>query len=402
MLAGAVAIVAVLVVAGALARSFLDRRAAEDAVAMRAVTDVLRGMSCGLDGRQAVCDAAREITRCTQALLYEPGGSTGGLPTAPTATAGSIGAGAGDEQGRALLREAVRTWTEMEPRFVADAPGGALLLEPVVRDGAAAAVLCLRFAGTTSAPPRRRRAAMRLLAAEAATAIDRAESVNRVRAAERAEAANRLARDLHDSVTQEVAVAGLYTDMAKKALDEAEHEDARKLLCDATDQLARTQADLRGVLQSLRDGHRLDGAATLPELVDALAAEHERRADVPVSVGRDVSDWTRIPPEVADALYFAVREALHNALKHADGAPVRVELRADEELVGAIVRDEGPGFDPQQIPRGHWGLIGMRERAQRLGGWAHVTSRPGRGTTVTMALPREGRGGHRAALPAFP
>jgi signal transduction histidine kinase len=383
-----VGILATAALVAVLTRSFADRRAAEDARAMPAAIGVLHHMSAGLDGRQAVCEAALVITGCDQALLYEPGAGSGGLPTSPTAIAGSGADEPGEELDRRLYQEAVHAWMEQEPRFVADAPGGALLLEPVLREGEAAGVLCLRFCGSTAEPSRRRRAAVPLLAAEAAVAIERAEGLGRVRAAERAEAANRLARDLHDSVTQDVALSALYAHMAVKALDAGDREDARKLLTDTTEQLTRTQADLRGVLRSLREGHRVGSAATLPELVDALAADHERRGAAPVSVGRDVSDWTRIAPEIADALYFAVREALHNALKHAEGAPVRVELRADEELVGAVVRDDGPGFDPQDIPHGHWGLIGMRERAQRLGGWAHVTSRPGRGTTVTMALPR--------------
>jgi signal transduction histidine kinase len=221
-------------------------------------------------------------------------------------------------------------------------------------------------------------------------AIERAEQAARARAADRSEAATRLARDLHDSVSQDVALSALYAHTAVTALDGGDTADARELLVETTAQLTRAQEDLRSVMQSLRHGHRVEGAATLPELVDALAAEHERRTDAPVAVARDVSDWTRIAPEVADALYFAVREALHNALKHAAGAGVRVELRADENQVGAVVRDEGPGFDPEDVPGGRWGLVGMHERAEQLGGTARILSAPGSGTTVSVMLPRAG------------
>jgi two-component system sensor histidine kinase DegS len=369
------------------------RRAAAHTRVLHAVAGVLQHMSAGLDGRQAVCEAALQITGCSAAMLFEPGGESGGLPTAPTATAGAGGPRPEAAAERRAYREAVRAWADECPRYVADAPCGPLLLEPVVRDGAANGVLCLRFREGTRAPDARRRAVVELLAAEAAIAIDRAEALARARAADRADAATRLARDLHDSVAQDLALAGLYSHLAVDALEREDPAQARDLLSESMQQLNRTQEDLRGILHSLRHGHRVDGSATLPELVDALAAEHERRAHAPVSVGRDVSDWTRVPPEVADALYFAVRESLHNALKHAQGAPVRVELRADEARVGAVVRDEGPGFDPDEVPHGHWGLIGMRERAEQLGGWAHVTSHPGRGTTVTMALPRHGAHG---------
>jgi NO-binding membrane sensor protein with MHYT domain/two-component sensor histidine kinase len=387
LIAGVVAAVALIVLGAALAQSYVDRRAVEDARVTSEAVSVLREMSAGLDGRQAVCEAAQRITGCATALLYEPSGETGGLPTAPTARAGT--AGPGDDANGALYSEVVHAWIDDRSCFLADAPGGGgMLLEPVHRDGAAAGVLALRFHGR-SRPSRRQHAAVRLLAAEAAVAIERAHVAARIRAVDRADASARLARDLHDSVSQDLALASLYGHMAIQALDKGDTVDARGLLADTTAQLVRTQREMREVLESLRLGQRAEGAP-LPELVEALAAEHERRAGAPVSVGRDVADWTRIAPEVVDALYFAVREALHNALKYAAGAPVRVELRAGEGQVIAVVRDDGPGFDPLQVPRGHWGLVGMRERAERLGGWAHVTSREGRGTTVTMALPRDG------------
>jgi signal transduction histidine kinase len=289
-----------------------------------------------------------------------------------------------------LYREVVEAWLDGRARVVADALGGTLLLEPVIRDGEAAAVLCLRYGAGTTPPSRRQSAAVRLLAVEAAVAIERAEHAAQVRMSDRFEVARRLARDLHDSVSQDVALSSLYAHTAMKALDGGDTEEARKILDEAANQLTRAQDDLRAVMRSLRQGHRLDGAATLPELIDALAAEHERRAGAPVLVARDASEWVRIAPEVADAIYFAVREALHNALKHAKGAGVRIELHADDDEVRAAVRDDGPGFDPSDTPHGCWGLIGMRERAERLGGHVDVSSRPGYGTTVAVTLPRAG------------
>jgi signal transduction histidine kinase len=378
------------ITAVALARAWFDRRTARDAVVNREVVTILREMHSGGDGRQAVCEAAQRITGCSRALLFEPSGSTGGLPTAPTASAGSAGSRASGEDDRLLYQDALRVWMDGESRFVPDAFGGAMRFEPVLRDGAPLAVLCLRFRGRTGTLSRHKRTAVRLLAADAAVAIERAEQAGRVRAADRSEAATRLARDLHDSVSQDVALSALYAHTAVTALDGGDTDDARKLLIETTTQLTRAQEDLRSVMQSLRHGHRVEGAATLPELVDALAADHERRSEVPVAVARDVSDWTRVAPEVADALYFTVREALHNALKYARGAGVRVELHADDERVGAVVRDDGPGFDPEKVPGGRWGLVGMQERAEQLGGTARILSAPGGGTTVTVTLPRGG------------
>jgi signal transduction histidine kinase len=387
--AGLVAAVALGILGMALAQSLVHRRATEDADVLRAVGTVLREMSSGLDGRRAVCEAAQHITGCALAVLYEPGGAAGRSPVEPTASAGAA-PGLAAETERWRLRQVMQVWMDERTRFVADGRAGALLLEPVLRDGEAAGVLCLLFARRTAPPSRRRRAAVRLLAAEASVAIERAELVARLRATDRAEASARLARDLHDSVSQEVALSSWYAELAVKALDDGPG-DARELLIQAAEQLTRAQEDMRHVLRSLREGRTLDGSATLPELVEVLAAEHERRARSSVSVAKDVVDWERVAPEVADALYFAVREALHNALRHAAGAAVHVALRAGEHNVYAMVRDDGPGFDPAQVPEGRWGLLGMRERARNLGGTTSVSSTPGEGTTIVVTLPRDGR-----------
>jgi signal transduction histidine kinase len=385
--AGFVAAVALGVLGMGLAQSLVHRRATEDASVLRAVGTVLREMSSGLDGRRAICEAAQRVTGCAVAVLYEPAGGTVSSPVEPTASAGTApDRAAAAESSR--LEHVMEVWTDERARFVDDGRSGALLLEPVLRDGQAAGVLCLLFAGRTRPPSRRRRSAVRLLAAEAAVAIERAELVARLRATDRAEAAARLARDLHDSVSQEVALSSWYAQLAVKALDE-DPGDARELLVQAADQLDRAQDDMRQVLRSLREGRSLDGSATLPELVDELAAEHRRRGNASVSVTKAVGDWEHLSPEVADALYFAIREALHNALKHA-GASVRVALRAGARNVYAMVGDDGPGFDPARVPEGRWGLLGMRERARELGGTARVTSSPGEGTTIVVCLPRDG------------
>jgi signal transduction histidine kinase len=384
--AAAVAILALGALGLALGQALAHRRATEDAFVLRAVGLVLREMSAGLDGRRAVCEAAQRVTGCALAVLYEPSAGNAASPVEPTARAGADPA---PDAQRERLRHVLHAWMDEESRVVGDGRGGALLLEPVIRNGEAAGVLCLLFTDRARTLSRRRRAAVSLLAAEAAVAIERADLVARVRANDRAEASARLARDLHDSVSQEVALSSWYAQLAVKALD-ADLDDARELLVQAADQLAHAQDDMRQVLRGLREGRSPTASATLPQLVDALAAEHEQRSRSSVSVAKDVADWDRLAPPAADALYFVVREALHNAHKHADGAAVHIALRAGPEHVSATVRDDGPGFDPDAVPEGRWGLLGMRERAQNLGGTASVVSAQGGGTTIAVSLPRDG------------
>ena len=92
--------------------------------------------------------------------------------------------------------------------------------------------------------------------------------------------------------------------------------------------------------------------------------------------------------EVEDALYRLTQEALTNALKHAGAARAEVTLRERDGAVELLVRDDGEGFATEQ-PAGGFGLVGMRERAELLGGRLEITSAPGQGTTVRAVLPAE-------------
>ncbi|HEX6473743.1 MAG TPA: ATP-binding protein, partial [Candidatus Limnocylindria bacterium] len=87
------------------------------------------------------------------------------------------------------------------------------------------------------------------------------------------------------------------------------------------------------------------------------------------------------------------QEALHNVVKHANAHTARIELKRTGRKVRLTVEDDGIGFDPTEIARGHLGLIGMQQRAERIGAELEVGHRPGSGTRVRMTLPL-------AALPA--
>jgi signal transduction histidine kinase len=98
-----------------------------------------------------------------------------------------------------------------------------------------------------------------------------------------------------------------------------------------------------------------------------------------------------LPLASAITVYRFFQEALLNVVKHADVDDAHVSLRVDEETVVAVVRDEGPGFDPDKVrpDRGrHVGLGLLRERARLSGGGLDVSSAPGEGTTLTLRLPR--------------
>jgi signal transduction histidine kinase len=141
---------------------------------------------------------------------------------------------------------------------------------------------------------------------------------------------------------------------------------------------------LRGLVHALRPKSlERDGlAATLSDHVDALLA-----SGAPIMV--DIAAGIRLPLETEHALLRIAQEALHNAMRHAPGANVRVTLRERADGVTLRIRDDGPGFDPASLPhtRRGMGLATMRERAHEIGGRLQIRGRAGAGTTVTINVP---------------
>ena len=145
---------------------------------------------------------------------------------------------------------------------------------------------------------------------------------------------------------------------------------------------------LRGTVWSLRslpnEGRSFSDA--LRELVDRLETGHE----APVRLDFN-ADADAIPAYVAGNLILVVQEAVHNALHHA--APRQVDVSVDVDSAGGVaveIRDDGSGFEvgTQAGPRhGHFGVAGMRERVERLGGTFEIDSASGRGTSVRAGVP---------------
>jgi signal transduction histidine kinase len=115
-----------------------------------------------------------------------------------------------------------------------------------------------------------------------------------------------------------------------------------------------------------------------------------RRAGLPVELEVDVPG--RLPPSVEVAAYYVVSEALTNAAKHAAASVVQVELKAEDDRLKLLIRDDGVGgADPE---RGS-GLLGLRDRIEALGGAIEISSRRGRGTSLAINIPID-----RSGMPA--
>lgn len=221
------------------------------------------------------------------------------------------------------------------------------------------------------------------LADQLAIAIENARLYQETRQMAVIEERNRMAREIHDTLAQGFTGIVLQLEAAEQALGEdlgaaQQHLDrARSLARDSLNEARRSVWGLRpGALEQL-------------PLVEALAQEIERfTRQSGVKANFNISEGScRLPEDVEAALLRICQESLANVRKHAQASEVDVNLIFEESAVRLSLRDNGVGFDPQALPEGTFGLIGMRERARLLGGEFVVQSEKGRGVLIQATIP---------------
>ncbi|MEB2288004.1 MAG: cache domain-containing protein [Anaerolineae bacterium] len=194
---------------------------------------------------------------------------------------------------------------------------------------------------------------------------------------------NRLARELHDAVTQTLFAASLIADVLPRLWERNPAEGHRRL--EELRQLTRgALAEMRTLLLELRPASLVE--AELGALLTQLAEAFTARARVPVAL--TVESVAPLPAEVRIALYRIAQEALNNIARHADATQVRVQLSGDERRAELTVADDGRGFDLATVSSDHLGLGIMRERAEALGATLVVASQVGSGTVVSVRWAR--------------
>jgi signal transduction histidine kinase len=223
-----------------------------------------------------------------------------------------------------------------------------------------------------------------LLAAHAAIAIENARLYQRSRELSIIEERNRLARELHDSVTQRLFGVKLAAESAATLLERDPSKAAVELA--RVSELARgAMEELRAVVFELRPGSlEREGLATvLRKHVEVL----RRVSGVKIELG--VCDVPRLGPGPATQVLRIAQEALGNALRHSAAKRIKVKLGGDDERLYLKVIDDGCGFDPSgpEVRGQRLGLTSMEERATELGGRLSVTSKLGEGTTVALEVP---------------
>lgn len=201
---------------------------------------------------------------------------------------------------------------------------------------------------------------------------------------------SRLARELHDAVTQTLFSASLVAE-ALPAAWEKDPQEGRGLLQELRGLSRGALAEMRTLLLELRPAALLD--TRLDDLLRQLGEAASGRAGIPVPVqieGETELHQAALPPDVHIALYRITQEALNNVVKHARAhqAMVRLSYRPENQTeplhILLSISDDGRGFDPAQLPHNRLGLGIMQERAQAIGGALTLESQPGQGTRVTV------------------
>lgn len=192
---------------------------------------------------------------------------------------------------------------------------------------------------------------------------------------------SRLARELHDAVTQTIFSASLLTETLEP-IWEMDPSEGRKLLSELRQLTRGALAEMRTLLLELRPSALEE--STLSDLLSQLAEAVTGRTGVPVVVQLD--ETRKLPVNVRVALYRIAQESLNNVVKHSRATRVSIALRdcCDGNGVILAVKDNGRGFDLESVPAGRLGLSIIRERTQAIGARLTVASRSDQGTTIEV------------------
>jgi signal transduction histidine kinase len=211
----------------------------------------------------------------------------------------------------------------------------------------------------------------------AGSAVQTARLQERLRMVAVVEDRQRIARDLHDSVIQDLFAVGLGLQGLTQRVDDT---DTARMINDAVDRLDSSVNSLRRYIFELKDTSHpvIDLDDRLQDLVSRMGSAYPSAVKLSI-------EWMG-KTEADDEIVMLVQEALSNALRHAGADRIEVTMTDDAHEVVLAVDDDGIGFEASDAAAG-MGIANMRSRVERLGGVMNVDSTPGEGTSVEIRLP---------------
>jgi PAS domain S-box-containing protein len=286
-----------------------------------------------------------------------------------------------------VLQRDVRRFLLADPlyapihRFAREVSWDTVYIVPLVYKGRALGAINLRYLPEQE-PGEDEQVFLKAVADQTAVALENAHLLSEARGKAALEERQRLARELHDSVSQALYGIALGARTARKLVDQNP-----QLVADPLDYILSLAdaglAEMRALIFELRpESLETEGlVAALEKQAAALRARNE------IEVTTTLCDEPEATLEVKEAAYRIAQEAMHNTVKHARANSVGLEMVCDPDSLTLEVSDDGRGFDAKGEFPGHLGLRSMRERAQRVGGTLRVETSPGGGTRVRARIP---------------
>jgi len=210
-----------------------------------------------------------------------------------------------------------------------------------------------------------------------------AELAEKARISAVIEERQRLARELHDAVSQQLFAISMTATAVGRTLDK-DFEKARRQISLIEEMSSVAQSEMRALLLHLRPVH-LEGKRLSQGLVDLLL---ELRAKVPIDISWEIDDGIRMPKGIEDHLFRIVQEALSNTLRHSKASRLELKLkRLSDHNIRLMVHDNGVGFEPNEAKHASYGIQSMKERVNEIGGSIHIITAPGKGTRIEIRVP---------------
>lgn len=225
-----------------------------------------------------------------------------------------------------------------------------------------------------------------VFANQASIAIRNAQLYQQAQEAAIIQERNRLAQDLHDAVNQTLFTASIMAEALPRVMQQ-DPEQGRLGLDEIRRLTQSALAEMRALLLELRPQELVE--KPLGDLLNQLVRATSGRIRVPIDlyIERDAI----LPADVQIALYRITQEAFNNIIKHADPSQVEVYLNAQIDQVNLMIKDNGKGFEIDDLPPGHIGLGIMRARADKIGANLLLISQPARGTRIEVNWTHERR-----------
>ena len=202
---------------------------------------------------------------------------------------------------------------------------------------------------------------------------------------DRLEERERIARDLHDTLLQGIFSASIHFNVANNHLPV--DSPAKPAVQRGVDLLAQVSKEGRNTLLALRTV--ASSQSDLEEALSRLSGEFALPANIDFRVVTE-GEAAVLRPLIRDEVYLIAREAVINAFRHSKASAIGVKVDYVSRNLRVSVRDNGCGIDEELLKsgrEGHWGLVNMRERAERIGGRLRVSSRANAGTVVRLWIP---------------